>query len=136
MNKNRILGIILILTGIILILSSQTALLGAVVGLKKISSGTSLIIGIMFITLGIAFLIYQQRYHSRFKSKDSLTEHNQHAHYSTREHFKQVYGRYPNSFEEKKFRRILHERGELSDVVFETGERKRKSAWISIYKLI
>ncbi|MEK6952197.1 MAG: DUF308 domain-containing protein [Nanoarchaeota archaeon] len=61
MNKKRILGIFLIVVGVVLILNSQTQILGAVVGLKEISSSVGLIVGLVFVCVGIIILMNNQQ---------------------------------------------------------------------------
>jgi len=60
MNKKRILGFSLVLIGAVLIITSQTQILGAVIGLNQISSSVGLIVGLVFVGVGTLLFFAQK----------------------------------------------------------------------------
>lgn len=74
MNNKRVLGIISIVLGIVLIINSQTTILGAVIGFKEISTNASLIVGLVFVIFGIALFFAIRRHGEIKRSKRFLKD--------------------------------------------------------------
>tara|TARA_Y100000034_G_C6848277_1_gene384507 strand:+ start:122 stop:1060 length:939 start_codon:yes stop_codon:yes gene_type:complete len=74
MKRGKLFGGILVLIGIIMIINSQTSILGAVIGFKEITTNASLIGGLVFIIIGTGlFISSREEIISRLEKTVELT---------------------------------------------------------------
>ncbi|MBX4196299.1 hypothetical protein KW805_01800 [Candidatus Pacearchaeota archaeon] len=114
------LGLILVIVGVILLISSYS-LTGAVIGAADAQSRE--VLGLVAVFVGILLLSLGEPY--AFRSRNSLRTHNNQAHYHTRKEFVETYGRNPTPQEHREYMRSIHEKNDLHSMV---EEKKRHKA--------